>query len=646
MTDSPFKFTIGLSVLNFLGPNLYSNIAAVLSEMVANAWDADAKKVEIEMNVAKDEIIIKDNGKGMSLKDINEKYLYIGYLKREIGQSKITLSGRHVMGRKGIGKLASFSFSREMQIYSNNGKEEIACKINWEEIEKAIKNNSTYNPTPIDVNKIKIDPGTKVVLRQLKREKVNDTKLVRRKLARRFLNIDNHKEFQINVEGTPLSSKKDCPFYENMEYVWYFGNESKPYLRLFPKLLRDASELKNEIEIQGRIFKVKGWIGTVENPSHIREDENNTIALYAYGKMIQEDLLGDLQEAQAYAQYIIGNIEVDFMDSDDKPDIVTSDRQRVIQDDQRYLVLREFIREKVREVGRHWGLLRLEKRSASALEHPEVKDWYKKLNSTNKKKATRILGRIDKIAEISESQRENLYQNSIAQFNEIKEISVSKLRSMEDVELLSLLKTEAQKKQESKTNGNSNAKENTQKAKKDSPPKTNVETNFNEMQKILKHFPIENDLKDIALYDLEQAKKAYTGTAYKACAVMLGAILEGVMLGVIRREDTLDKIISDAGKAPRVLSKLGLSHPNLNKNIVLEKISEDLTFEDYKTIIQYLIPKVEKLKIEGIQVFRNTIHPWLAIQTPEIYGNIDPNRVSHLQTSLIILLKHIAKWKP
>jgi hypothetical protein len=42
-----YRMTVDLNVLDHLGINLYSNIAAVLTEAVANAWDADAVNVEI-----------------------------------------------------------------------------------------------------------------------------------------------------------------------------------------------------------------------------------------------------------------------------------------------------------------------------------------------------------------------------------------------------------------------------------------------------------------------------------------------------------------------------------------------------------------------------------------------------------------------
>jgi hypothetical protein len=44
-----YKMTLNLQLLNHLGLNLYSNASAVISEAVANAWDADASHVSIEL---------------------------------------------------------------------------------------------------------------------------------------------------------------------------------------------------------------------------------------------------------------------------------------------------------------------------------------------------------------------------------------------------------------------------------------------------------------------------------------------------------------------------------------------------------------------------------------------------------------------
>src|SRR5437899_1235030 len=106
MPDSPYEMTVDLNVLDHLGINLYSNVAAVLTEAVANAWDADASVVEIRVDADSKKIEIEDDGIGMTVADINEKYLRVGYRRREQGgaHGKVTAKGRSVMGRKGLGK--------------------------------------------------------------------------------------------------------------------------------------------------------------------------------------------------------------------------------------------------------------------------------------------------------------------------------------------------------------------------------------------------------------------------------------------------------------------------------------------------------------------------------------------------------------
>ena len=75
--------TLSLNVLNHLGINLYSNVAAVLSEVVANAWDADATLVEIDIDKSAGRITITDNGIGMTTKEVNDRFLTVGYQRRQ-----------------------------------------------------------------------------------------------------------------------------------------------------------------------------------------------------------------------------------------------------------------------------------------------------------------------------------------------------------------------------------------------------------------------------------------------------------------------------------------------------------------------------------------------------------------------------------
>ena len=75
-----YELKIDLNALNHLGLNLYSNVPAVLSELIANAWDADAG--EVHLNIHRDDdgtkIVVKDDGCGMDTKDLNDKFPIIG----------------------------------------------------------------------------------------------------------------------------------------------------------------------------------------------------------------------------------------------------------------------------------------------------------------------------------------------------------------------------------------------------------------------------------------------------------------------------------------------------------------------------------------------------------------------------------------
>lgn len=111
MGKGPYKMTVDLNVIEHLGIKIYSNVAAGLTEAVANAWDADSENVDILIDSDSEWIQIIDDGVGMTVDDMSEKYLRIGYHRREndAEYGKFTEKGRQIMGRKGLGKLSFLS---------------------------------------------------------------------------------------------------------------------------------------------------------------------------------------------------------------------------------------------------------------------------------------------------------------------------------------------------------------------------------------------------------------------------------------------------------------------------------------------------------------------------------------------------------
>lgn len=138
--NDKYTLTVDIATVDSLGRNLYSNAAAVLSEFVANAWDADATRVEIQFD-PNNSISILDNGCGMTDGELNSRFLTVGYRKRVVEGMASPRFKRPYMGRKGIGKLSAFSLADKMVVSSRkqDGPSH-GFTIDAKEMEKSIRN--------------------------------------------------------------------------------------------------------------------------------------------------------------------------------------------------------------------------------------------------------------------------------------------------------------------------------------------------------------------------------------------------------------------------------------------------------------------------------------------------------------------------
>ncbi len=227
-----YKLTIDLATLNHLGIGLYSNIPAVLSEVVANAWDADAKLVDININSANQTITVADDGWGMTEQEINDRFLKVGYRKR-LDKKAQKPKGRLPMGRKGIGKLALFSIANSIEVHSvkldRHGKivERNGFTMRATDIEESIKKNEhEYKPDPVLESRIKNKKGTLLTLRELKNEANVTEAFLRRRLSRRFSVIGKRTGFIVRVNGEPITVE-DRDYFNRLEYMWCVGEGSE-----------------------------------------------------------------------------------------------------------------------------------------------------------------------------------------------------------------------------------------------------------------------------------------------------------------------------------------------------------------------------------------------------------------------------------
>ena len=114
---------------------MYYTLPPVLSELIANAYDADAEKVDVELyDMSKKKIIVKDDGIGMSLDDIQNKFLVIGRNRREEERDKPTGKGRKPIGKKGLGKLSFFGLVKTITVETVKNKKRNVFAMDWGEL--------------------------------------------------------------------------------------------------------------------------------------------------------------------------------------------------------------------------------------------------------------------------------------------------------------------------------------------------------------------------------------------------------------------------------------------------------------------------------------------------------------------------------
>ena len=84
-------------IIDHLGIQMYHSPVAAIAELVSNSWDADAENVKIILpdSINEDsELIIFDDGFGMTIQECEQKYLNIGYCRRQDNPNEKTKKGR------------------------------------------------------------------------------------------------------------------------------------------------------------------------------------------------------------------------------------------------------------------------------------------------------------------------------------------------------------------------------------------------------------------------------------------------------------------------------------------------------------------------------------------------------------------------
>lgn len=132
------RFEVDARHIGQLGRQLVADRVTALSELIKNAYDADATEVEVvfgqDAGKPGGTLEIRDNGHGMTLSDVSEKWMRISTDYKE-SNSVSPHYQRNRAGRKGIGRFAVESLGERLVMRSSveGSGERVIVTFNWDE---------------------------------------------------------------------------------------------------------------------------------------------------------------------------------------------------------------------------------------------------------------------------------------------------------------------------------------------------------------------------------------------------------------------------------------------------------------------------------------------------------------------------------
>jgi signal transduction histidine kinase len=164
----PFKVSTHLK--DVIGRELVTNEFVAIFELVKNSFDAGANLIQIEIDPAGDLMRIVDDGKGMGLDDIIEKWLFVAYSAKADGSEDIgnqnyrdKIKSAGYAGSKGIGRFSCDTLGRRLKLYTKNNAQSSKCvslSVDWSMFEK--DNKEEFKDILVDLNDNDIFPMLKM----------------------------------------------------------------------------------------------------------------------------------------------------------------------------------------------------------------------------------------------------------------------------------------------------------------------------------------------------------------------------------------------------------------------------------------------------------------------------------------------------
>ncbi|UFS59061.1 ATP-binding protein [Subtercola endophyticus] len=405
----PLVLKFGGSLVEQLGAQLYPSVTATVAELISNAWDADANHVWVTVPFGDDwsengELVVLDDGHGMTRSEAQEAYLVVGRKKRLTRLGDKSEGGRLVHGRKGIGKLAAFGTAGYLECTTVRDGVRTSFGIDYDEL-RLLNPDQNYfvddivNPLPLlDPNGVPLEHGTRVRLTKLRVKRKISADTFQTAMSRRFAIRD----MKVIINGRPLE-RFDIP--------------------LQFRLPRDETPAGAQVDSDGwgveRLpsgDEIKWWIGFTEKP--LTDSDQLGVSVLARDKMAQRPFKFERSAgttAQLGMEYLVGEVVADWLDQGDDidSDYIQSNRDQLQLENAR---LDEFM---------DWGRRRLawalrvrqdlrQKLSADETEKNEELDLILGNTSSRERRALRgVADKLGRLPEIEQSQVNEIMRSVI-----------------------------------------------------------------------------------------------------------------------------------------------------------------------------------------------------------------------------------------
>ncbi|MCK5040147.1 MAG: sensor histidine kinase [Candidatus Aenigmarchaeota archaeon] len=349
------QFKVSAALKNIIGKELITDKYIAIFELVKNSFDAYAERVDV--NFYEDKIVIKDDGKGMNIKDIKDKWLFVGYSakadnteNRGYNDYRNKIKTRHAFaGAKGVGRFACDRIGKKLKLISIKEEENPKIEkitVEWELFEKDSKKdfiNIDVTHETLDENPYsEIKHGTILEISELREEWTDGKKSEKEKLKThlsKLINpikkdsedvfdvfLDNKKVENFIFEKLALKTTQiNIDISQNGEYIIteLIDRGEKIYK------IKEKNEWKKflfDIRIQLFYLNTPTKI-TFKHYMGVRSKEFGSIFLYKngfrvfpYGELDDDSLGVNLRKQQGYARYLGTRDVVGFIDINNTSD--------------------------------------------------------------------------------------------------------------------------------------------------------------------------------------------------------------------------------------------------------------------------------------------------------------------------------------